>query len=208
MAGQTALRNHLAGILYEPAIYKINFWLGYLPVRGTELKKVATKLLKGDISIKINPQLWEDAMYDPPNDTLVVKKDGVGNYQSLQMKGLIVHECVHALVDLNKAKDTTKLTNEAAAFLAQTIYRVAGPGGAQLQLRIGGMNKIFQESYRMVIRYNMTNRSVRLPWNLYEPLRRVIYQHPKYSHYGWKELSTADGIISKSRGGCGCNYQL
>lgn len=207
------LPEKLAAILNEPAVLRINFAMRGLknPVAGSDLKKVAEKFGKRQIKPMVSAELRNDitgpdARYDSDKDELHLKTGRTRDFASPTSKGLIVHEAIHALQDLNEEVGTTRLTAEAAAFLGQTIYRIVigGPSGLEdMQKKIHQMTaidggEIFRECLRLVEDFEMLDRRVSLEARHYEALRHIIKQHKIYSKYGFDEKITADGI--KCRG--------
>jgi hypothetical protein len=203
------LPEKLASILNEPAVLRINFAMRGLknPVAGSELKKVAARLGRGQIKPLVSAELRNDvtgpdAEYDSATNELRLKSGRARDFASPTSKGLIVHEAIHALQDMNKETGTTKLTAEAAAFIGQTIYRIVidGPSGLEtMQAKIQQMlatdgGDIFRECLRLVKECDMLSKRVSLEARHYEDLRHIIKRHDAYRQYGFDEKITADGI--------------
>jgi hypothetical protein len=128
------------------------------------------------------------------------------------MRGMIVHESVHALIDMSWATGATALTGEVAGYTAQILYRM-NRGQEQLLRDWAATNaqtddgRIFAAVIGLIDRVdlrreNEAGRGVQIPWATYVDVRRVVHGHPLYSGLGFMESHGANGI-PRSRTGPG-----
>ncbi|MBI4909578.1 MAG: hypothetical protein HY820_38530 [Acidobacteria bacterium] len=193
------LKARILAILRGPHVARIEFWLEGLHISGAGLRQVAAAIEQGRIGVAFTcPQQIraEDAgAYDRRTDDLLIR-DGP------EMDYSIVHESVHAMVDLQSAKNTLELSDEAAAYIAEVVYRrYRDP-----QWRAPGGDDIFLAAAAIV---NGFGRSVpRLTWSEYAPLReaiRRVYYPRTPRDQVWLRPSGADGVPARRlHGPIGC----
>lgn len=106
-------------LLNSKFVQDINLKLGGLIINGAEFRKVANHIANGDIKVYLEPTLLYSAEYRPEEDELAIQD---GEVSEVLARSYWVHECTHAIVDMDKAQVTRQLANEAAAYLAQAIY--------------------------------------------------------------------------------------
>ena len=201
-----ALKHRVAAVLQEPAVRRIHFQMGKLPVTSFQLKKVAAKIVNDEIHVYVYRQLNHAAEYVPRHDSILLKSDDV--LDSVYGKSAVVHEAVHAMTDMNRATSTTLYSAEVAAYLAQMIYALAA-GDEEFRFKALIMNpagRIARETLRLIDDHKMLKETVNLKWDDYKALREAIKAHPKYQDWEDKQLFPADGIKRKvntqQSGGC------
>jgi hypothetical protein len=132
------------------------------------------------------------AAYSPHSNTMTLAGENV--LESGIGRSGILHEGVHAIVDLYRCTSTTALTDEVAAYLAERIYLYAG------HIRFGGdaaAMKIYDAADKIAKArglYTSKGKSVALALTDYEPLRHAIRANPAYSGIGADEMTTGHGI--------------
>jgi hypothetical protein len=139
------------------------------------------------------------ALYRIGTDTLVVC-DHIQTLLSCSWGcAIIVHESVHAMIDMYRATWTRLLTGEAAAYLAQTLYRLH----CHDELREWTVSNsatndgaIFNEAIRLIDTFGLENRYAAIPWHGTHALREAINRHPQYQDVDPADLHDADGIDS------------
>ncbi len=202
------LRYRVADVLEEPAVRRINFQLGRLPVTSFQLKHVAEKIRLNKTHVYIHHGMSHSAEYVPVRDSILLQDEDV--LTSTYGKSAVVHEGGHAMTDLNKAVSTTLYSAEVAAYLAQIIYDlVASKGNSKFEFKAKIMNpagRIAREALRLIKEHDMTNKTVNLKWKQYKDLREAIKAHPKYN---WDDMDRfpAGGIAPKvpEREDVGCS---
>ena len=85
--------------LAEPEIRSINFHIGSVHVTSRLLGRVRTCVARNRIHVRHDPSLSGDE-YDHGNNTLYLRFDRTTR---MTQKASIVHECVHAALDLARA---------------------------------------------------------------------------------------------------------
>src|SRR5437588_4835437 len=102
-------------VLGDAKLNWLRFSVGPINVNAFEYEKVADLIASG--AIKVVP--WEKnySQYVPLSDTLMTRSGTL----DLQGRTNIVHECTHAISDINEV-NVTRLTDETAAYLAQMAY--------------------------------------------------------------------------------------
>ncbi|NBD96459.1 MAG: hypothetical protein GVY11_08300 [Gammaproteobacteria bacterium] len=200
-----AIRDEIMSLLQEPIVRHIDFCLdGRLPISGEGFALVRDAIRTGRIAIISDPSL-------PSGVGASYAGEGQSNHigvqpsltphelaTSVQMRANVLHECSHALVDLMQAHRTTILTDEAAAYIVQLIYRL---GRGQAWLRSWAAThqntadgRLFHETIRVIDRYRLLSNTADIPSAGYGDLRLAINDHPIYSHHTPTALTTADGI--------------
>jgi hypothetical protein len=125
---QTTLQNRLFAILQSPEAQRIDFTLGSIKVDGKGLMEVVTSLMLGTLHIEIKTMdAGAAAQYDTSTNTFGFPNLAFGVLDS--DKSSILHECVHALQDIDYGYDfsrgdyfTMESENEAAAYVAGCLY--------------------------------------------------------------------------------------
>jgi hypothetical protein len=109
---------HVVVTLAEASVKAININLGSVSVSGADFAQVAAAIQNDKISIKFKPDLGHIAMYYSGDNHMEIPfNNGLGIWQ----KALIVHEAVHASVDLRKMSLMAE-HNEGLAYVAQAVY--------------------------------------------------------------------------------------
>jgi hypothetical protein len=196
-------KDWVSAILYENALCAVDFHLGGLHVSGPLLKEVGDAIKRGDIGLYEDSSLPADAMYEPDEDTLYFKSGDQRGYTSIPDKSLIVHEAVHALIDINKATSTTILSAEVAAYLAQIVYQLASGYDAVRSWtrsnRGTELGKIYARALTLIDKYKMAQRGTVATLQLrdYASFRDLIHRQKLYRKRPKGQLHVADGIQAK-----------
>jgi hypothetical protein len=99
----------------------IDFYADKIHVKGEDLSRVHERILVGDILVAGGTS--DLAFYDPATDVLITQKKAPPADDG--DRALILHECVHAMIDIIDPKTTiTRHMGELAAYLNQTAYSV------------------------------------------------------------------------------------
>ena len=213
MSDEKDLASNITKVLEDDCVRKINFHLGGLHVSGDGLGDVAGAIGRGDIKVARDSSLGPDAEYDAKKNTLTIKAP---DFENPEFRSLIVHESVHALIDMGKAKDVRSLTGEAAAYLAQAIYLWHKIGDVRLRANTKQqllssdaskkeLGRIYETCLNLISRYKLAEltkgrTSVFLPPSLYQHLLEAIKGHGVYQHIPWEQKVYADGIEARSTG--------
>ena len=117
---ESALRARLILLLASLSVQKINFRLGPYHISGWGFHMVIGLLRTISISVVIDPDavaIGAEAFYSHREDKFVFRNSKYG--ASLEEKGVLLHESVHALIDSRGHK---KVEDEAAAHVAEALY--------------------------------------------------------------------------------------
>jgi hypothetical protein len=187
------LQQAVAAVLRRTEINKIDFFLekDFLEVSPKRLREVGDAIEKGRIEVVVNGTgSMLSAAYSPHGNTMTL---GDWNVADRPVgRSAIVHESVHALVDLFLCKQTTELSDEAAAYLAEVIFLratktwVKGDAAAMA---------IYNTADQIVKTHKLgQGKQVRLKWGHYAPLRDAVRGHPAYSAIDPKALTSGHGV--------------
>jgi hypothetical protein len=185
-----ALADTVAAIFEGPRVARIHFRLGGLEISPQRLRGVGKAIKKGDIKVEVEKGgKLLSASYHPHSDTLLVPDDKLA---SVSAQAGVLHEGVHALVDMYKFKDVTVLNDEAAAYLAEAIYWRAAhswvSGGAAEMA-------IYNAADQIARAHDLYNkRGIRLSLDDVADLRAAIHRHPAYSSIGVNQKTSGHGL--------------
>ena len=185
-----SLADKVAAIFESPRVARIHFRLGRLEVSPQRLRGVGKAIKKGDIKVVISKTgTLLSAAYSPHSDTLTVPDDKLATVTS---QAAVLHEGVHALVDMYKCKELTVLNDEAAAYLAEVIYLRAAHswvGGGELEMAI------YSAADQVAKTHDLYSKpGVRLSSEDVADLRAAIHKHPAYSGLGANQKTSGHGL--------------
>ena len=179
--------------LSDPLLQQMDFFVDSLHVRGSAYRKIF-ELIKDEQILVVEGTDPNEAHYDPQSDTIATQN--VNPPPNLFNRSTLIHECTHAIKDMEHVT-ITALGNEAAAYLAQATYLLLsnptepiGPGWGVVKLAVTlakGFNLDTDPGIQRRIKYDDI-----------VPLVKRISQHPAYLKDQGR-LSIADGISKKSR---------
>lgn len=109
-------------VLLTYLVSRISFRLGGITIHRGDIRKVAHYIHRNSIHVKLDPTLGDWARYHPrgkDRNTIVIRKPEAGP----AARALIVHEAVHAVMDIRGLRGMGTAKSEALAYLAQAIYR-------------------------------------------------------------------------------------
>ncbi len=186
-----ALARRVADVFIGPRIQRIDFHLGGLHISPQRLGSVGQAIRQGRIRVEVaSTGSMLSAAYSPHHNRMTIQSEQV--LSEVTGQAGIVHEGVHALVDLFRATSTTVLSDEAAAYLAEVIYLRAAHtwvrGSAAVMAIYNAADRIAQ-AHRM---YERTGAVLRFAD--YEPLRQAVNAHPAYSSIGQRQLTSGHGV--------------
>ena len=197
-----SLRDEITSIVAEPVIHRIHFSLGGLMITGAGFGRVRQAIVGNRINIVPVASMPAEAggRYNGTRNEIGVSPSltQAALASSIQMRALFAHECTHALVDLNRAARTTVLTDEAAAYVVQLMYRL-GRGQSWLRSwsqrnQTSPTGRIFHEAVRIIDQHHLLRHRAFLQRSQFQALREAVQRHPVYRGTSNTELTTADGI--------------
>ena len=166
----------------------LDFWLGGLHINFAALQQVRGAIEAGRIRVAVdaNP---DHAEYDKHANRILLPS---ADFTNPLVKGITVHEAVHAYCDLARAVATSPLSEEVAAYLAQTIY-LRNVIGATIAGARPADTPIFDAATGLCYSCRLFSQpGARLRRADYESLRTVISHHPLYASYASR--SANDGV--------------
>ena len=172
-----SVADKVAAIFTGPEVAKIHFRLGRLEVSPQRLRGVGEAIKKGAIEVVVATSGGMlSAAYSPHPDRMTIPDDKLTSNTS---RSGILHEGVHALVDIYNCKEVLVLDDEVAAYIAETIYLKAL--GAKISGDAAAM-KIYKAADAVAQAHGLyKKRGVRLKLSDVDELRKAIHAHPAYS---------------------------
>jgi hypothetical protein len=182
----------IADILRLTLIDKIDFVLvdEGIEITPKKLRQVADAIEKGRIDVVFAATGDKlAAAYSPHSNTMTLRSPQVT--ESGMGRSDIVHESCHALVDMFRYTKATELSDEAAAYLAQTIFmRSIG-----LRVTGGDAKPIFDAALDLYEARKLgKGKQVKLKRADYQALRDAVHANDAYSGIGDKQLTSGHGI--------------
>ncbi|MFY0635633.1 MAG: hypothetical protein JXQ91_17610 [Vannielia sp.] len=114
-------------VLRTPAVWMIDFVLHGIVVNASNFEKVATALEAGSITAIHDTSAGADEAYYNSDENRY--KLGFDTLHTILHIGLIVHESVHAIADIEKVQNKVR-ASEAAAYVAQALLIYYGAQAA------------------------------------------------------------------------------
>lgn len=195
-------------LLDDPAIGHIDFYVGLtsrLHVDEERLRYVG-KMIKAE-KMRVETKNLEDedyvASYDPEwnnfeyDSTSFYSKWNGSWDQRLRLRSLIVHEAVHAVVDLNR-RQVFAMRGEAAGYLASAIFLHHHSAiRTILQSASGAFKNIIGTADYIAEKWGLySTAGVHLTGSQILPLLRVLRNTPAYDHIGLLQRTISDGFDS------------
>src|SRR5579862_2145354 len=91
-----------ADILTDAYASRINFALTTLQINGNGFREVAKALQSGNIKVVESNVDDADAEYDPYGNRFLIGAYDPSEYRTISGRALLVHEAVHAIIDIKK----------------------------------------------------------------------------------------------------------
>lgn len=140
------------------------------------------------LNVRYSSALDGWAEYDAEENVLAL---GFCYAESVTREALIVHECIHAAVDLSKVQGLMEADNEGAAYIGQCMYaqqKMTTPG-ARLYSENAARDLVFERAWDIADKL-LQGTSV-TPYE-YQRLRTAIHGHPWYPNS--RDVHNYDGI--------------
>ena len=166
-------------VLQNPALGYINFGLAGYWISQTLFNAVRDRINGGGIAVYARPSSSSKAEYNSALNALYVPYSN-----EVTKLALILHECVHAGLDLLKATKIRVVDDEALAYISQCIF-VSKNKTANPEIRTVGddedwyMNQVFDKAWAIamqLIRGEIPSTSE------YNELRTALLSTAKYGH--------------------------
>jgi hypothetical protein len=187
-------KRHVLDTLSDPNLLQIDFWVGgVLHVDSYGFEWVREMIYEDDIKV-VEGTNKDNAYYNSRKNRLTTQN--VSPPPDLGARALLVHECVHAIVDVRGFKVTT-LSNEVAAYLAQFTYHRLGDPNVTVGAGAGPWQKFFQNVDALVKKFKLhtpQGRGARLQWKDFSALRTELNHLNIYQNVKDDDQSDSDGV--------------
>ena len=176
----------------DSVLNKMDFSVDGLHIRGEAYRKIF-ELIRDDQILVVTGDNEGLASYNADTDTITTQK--ANSPPDLFNKSILVHECTHAIKDMEYVKMTAK-ANESAAYLAQAVFLLlhdpnptipAGYGVVKMAIRLAKQFKLDSDP----------GSRLRISYDEIVPLVKRLDEHPGY-HSEQASISTANGISAKA----------
>lgn len=184
-------------VLQDPLVKRMNFRVGRVSLSAPEYGKVVDHLQTGDITVA---PARNGALYRPGPNTIELAGDSP---LDVRVRRDIIHECTHALIDIN-APGTTRLEGEVAAYLAEFTYLLMWNGTAaftgdrsQEMADTRHSTRTLQSIMQFAYTYNLhVGGGVSKSVDLRDIARMVAIVHadPLYAGIGQNEKMSSPGV--------------
>jgi hypothetical protein len=186
-----ALRREVTAALSGPVVSRINVkHAGYL-ITGTTIAIIANRVIDGEIGIVVDPKIGSNsAEYDSGTDTFYL---GFASASSTTRKALILHEAVHAALDLKVASGVTIAESESLAYVVQCYYvreHTADPTANRLTSSNPLKDKVYQIAWDMAEILSKGKQPSPIEWLA---LDHAVRRHPTYKKTAGKKAGF-DGV--------------
>jgi hypothetical protein len=191
------LRSMVASALSGPVIARVNVHHVGRAIFGTTLAAVAIRVLEGEIDVVVDSTMrtWE-AEYDSGTDILHL---GFANASSTTRKALIVHEAVHAALDIKAVSGMTIAESESLAYVVQSfyvrehtlepdVYRLTDPEDGSD--RNPWRDRVYELAWDMAATLSKGTQPTSIEWLA---LDHAVRRHPKYKGFAGN-MAAFDGI--------------
>lgn len=115
---QREAKQAVLAVLRDPVAANLHFKIGSMEVKPGDMALVADAIERGRIRIIHRPSMGHMAAYDSSRNRMAIpfaRQPNVGD------RSLIVHECVHAVMDIRRVAQTMQQA-EGMAYVAQALY--------------------------------------------------------------------------------------
>jgi hypothetical protein len=191
---EKALQLIVIGAITNWAARKISFQRGGNRVNSTGFTAVGNAIIDGKIRVIHNKGLKSGhALYDSSRNTIEL---AYGAGKTNKSKALIIHECVHALLDMRQVQNMKVKVSESMGYVAQCLFMLnhaddpddrlyeeipaGGPGGASDSERRRAIktDAIFMQGWKIAQLINAKKLVPTSDWSL---LDVAVAIHPSYS---------------------------
>ena len=182
--------------LEDPVALGIDFYADKIHVNGENLSRVHERIIVGDILVTGGTS--DLAFYDPATDVLITQKKAPPADDG--DRALLLHECVHAMVDIIDRKTTiTRHMGELAAYLTQTAYSVRKYPTAN-RTGTAPWDKFWGDLYATVRANNLDSakgNGARIPNATLENLRQQLAALPavNYGSFSKEATDVSNGLL-------------
>lgn len=182
---ELALRHMVTSALSGGVVARVNVRHVGRVITGGTLAAVANRVIDGEIGVVVDPSLKSyEAEYDHGTDTFHF---GFSSAPSRTKKGLIVHEAVHAALDLKGASSILVAESESLAYVVQCYYvreHTRNPEESRLSSENELKDKVYEIAWGMAGKLAHREQPSSIEWLA---LDNAVRHHPKYKKTAWNE---------------------
>jgi len=180
-------------------VTQMDFWVDRVHVCERSYDEVRVLIESGDITVVegTNPT---NAFYDRNSDTLTTQN--VPSPPDIGARSLLLHECTHAIVDVQKLP-ITRLTNELVAYVAQTTYKLLANPIYAVEPNNPPWFAFHNHCVDLVKKFKLhrpEGRGVILQEADYSPLRTELHGLNLYQSIPVNESAGANGVPVRPQG--------
>lgn len=172
-----ALRRLVTSALSGHIVNRLNVTNKGYQITGHSLALVANKVIDGEIGVVHDPSVGSGkAEYDSGTDVFHL---GFRTATTPSTRGLIVHEAVHAALDL-KTANVTVAESESLAYVAQSFYvreQTADPSSERLYSDDPLKDRVYELAWDMAAKLSKGTPPSSVEWLA---LDHAVRRHPTY----------------------------
>lgn len=180
-------------------VTQMDFWVDSVHVCTRNFDKVRALIEDDDIHV-VGGTEAQVAHYDSVKNTLITQN--VAPPPSLSQRALLIHECTHAIVDVEKCR-VTELTNEVAAYIAQLTFTLLGDPNFKTPPNSPDWFNFFRDTLALVKKFKLNRpegRGARLRFDDFSAVRNQLHQLGSYRAATDRQMAYADGVTPAVRG--------
>lgn len=172
------LRRMVTTALSSAVVARMNVHHAGLNITGTKLAAVANRVIDGDIGVVDDGSVAQgEAEYDSGTNTIHL---GFQTASSTTRQGLIVHEAVHAALDMKAVAGMTIAESEALAYVVQCYFvreQTPDPDTERLSSENPLKDRVYELAWDMAATLSKRTQPSSLEWLA---LDHAVRRHPKY----------------------------
>lgn len=183
-----ALRHLVVGALADPVLNRLSVTHAGQTITGRSLAAVANRVIDREIGVVVDSKVG-GAEYDHGTDTFHL---GFSSAATRTRKALIVHEAVHAALDMHTASSVTIAQSESLAYVVQCFYVREYTADPEMRLTDSNplKDKVFELAWDMAATLGKGKQPDPLHWSA---LDSAVRRHPTYKKSAAKKAGF-DGI--------------
>jgi hypothetical protein len=195
-------KRQVLSLLNDPDLAKIKFSVGPIVVTAAEFSNLADYFEDDDIKVVPGAQAHH-AKYERDLKQLQVDAK-VTSLPTIEERALILHECVHAIVDVRGLR-VPVLTDEVAAYTAQVMYiQIKDPGPHLPAVKIPAsrpLTAFIASVLDMIDQYKLMERAARISEFDIFALSLKLRAVPEYAEFAVDDMeSDPTGVPINGRG--------
>jgi hypothetical protein len=184
-------------MLGESTVQQLNFWVGSVHITGKWFGIIRDHIFAENIVVTSGSSSL--AFYDQTTDVLTTQAGSPP--ASFNAKALLLHECVHALVDIFYPDDRiTRHNDELAAYITQYVYLLRTKPSFTVAPNNVPWFTFFTEIVDLAKRFNLdkpSDNGARISAADLEPVRRKLAALPgvNYGEFDKWDTGGSNGLI-------------